>query len=262
MKARLRRASEVTSLVYVVRTLFALALAWPLFAELTRALDTPQPLPPERAAATLLLGIASRRGADLGLSVALVLGAQAVLAPFLMLCWLHAMTEACSVQQSLGRALRDYPRALWLALLALLGAVALFVGLASSVALVLPYAGSPLAEQLLRAPALLAAALGALWLTTVYELACSELVCGARRTLLALRSALRRAGGRRLLTRAGSCVLTVLLLALAEVLARKVSTAQPELLVLVPQQLLIFGSVCVRAAWLASTLDGTRALPA
>jgi len=262
MKARLRRASEVTSLVYVVRTLFALALAWPLFAELTRALDTPQPPPVERAAASLLLGIASRRAADLGLSVAILLGVQAVLAPLLMLFWLHAIAGASSVRQSLRRAVRDYPRALLLALFALLVAVALCAALASSLTLALPYAGSPLAEQMLRAPALLVAALGALWLTTVYELACSELVCGARRPVLALQLALRRTGVRRLLTRMGTGALILLLLALAEVLARKVSTSQPELLVLVPQQLLVFGSVCVRAVWLASTLDGTRSVPA
>ncbi|MFI5306807.1 MAG: hypothetical protein ACHQ53_05620, partial [Polyangiales bacterium] len=241
MRARLRRAGELTLVVYGLRTAVALILVWPLFGALLRALAAPQDLGPRRAAATTLAQVLTLRGPDLALSVATTLGTQAVVAPLLTMAWLHAMAGAGSLRSCLSRATRSYPSALALALLELLLAAAA-CGLVGAVfVLAIDASASEMVENALRALAFTTVALTALCVATHYDLSCAELANGARGPWHAARAGLRRIRVKSLLLRGAAALFVLGLLVLAEALGRTVPASGQELLVLVPQQLLVFG---------------------
>jgi hypothetical protein len=255
--AMLRRGGAMTLFVYGCHTLIAALLAEPLSADLAAVLSASAP---SQLNVAVLAEVVARRAPQLLYRAIEWGGAYALLAPLSTVIWLDAMAGAAGVRKSLSRGLRRYPAALALFALALLGHGATL----ALCALTLHYCptilpASEIAEGALFTVTLSATASAALVIATVHDVARAALASGASNVWSALVLSARCLShpilARHLLLIVGSALSMVL----AEGLGRLLHAAPSVVLLLAPQQTLVFGAVCLRGAWLAQALKATAA---
>jgi hypothetical protein len=179
--------------------------------------------------------------------------------PLLTLAWLAAMLRSDSLISSLKRALSPYPTALALGALAL-GA---YSAALSCAALALAYGpaflpASERAQDLWLGCVVAGAALGALTIATIVDLARSALTSGTRGVRQAIRAGRRalrlpQLGGHALSIGAiAACLLG------AEATARVVPRDASLIVALLPEQALVFLATALRAIWLAFALRSIK----
>ncbi len=255
--ARLRRAGSMMLLLYACRTAAALAISWPLSAQLIAGLaHAARAVAPERAAAVALAQLGAHNAPAITWRVLAAGGLYAALGPWLGLSWLHAMDGAGSARASLVHGLRGYPSSLMLTCCAWITGAGTILVFAIGPALLaaLPFAAE-LAQQALRAAGVCTGALVLLYLATLHDLARAALAAGAGGPWRALARARHALGAPALLLRGLSAGAAALLLLLAEALGRSLPASRWDLPALACQQALVFATLGARGLWLAWALE-------